>query len=244
MPRELVRPVRTKSTEEWRSNAWDERHPSYAMIGVVHHHGTLGPMFGSALASHQGAVAIAIRRAHRQHDHGEDRAASGDLLLEVRLTHAQFVEMISRPNIGHGVPCSLTYVRRDDGTIESVPGLPDDVDGQTEVNESLASLKARGKAIARKLDAGIEAATAILKSAKVSQRTIEKALEPLAGVVVDVGSNLPFFTQQVNEAAQRVVSNARTEVDAFVTATANRLGFARLSELAQIEQKDDEETGR
>lgn len=216
MPRDFEKPVR-KPGDARTSDGWRETHPSYALIGVAHVSGLNGPMFGSTLARHDGYISIRIRRAEREHAHGEDRfpATAEPPLIEVILTHAQFVELISRPNRGDGVPCSLRHLNG-----ESFPEVPYDEEDQTELSETLRTAEAQGKKLAKVVERAMSETEKILRDAKVSEKTIAKVVGnvgPLAMLRQELGSNIPFFLTQVKEAADRVVSNARTEVDSFVT---------------------------
>ena len=58
----------------------------------------------------------------------------------------------------------------------------------------------------------------MLDDAKVSQKRKTEILNTLNNLVTDVASNLPFITELMREDMEKVVANAKTEVEAFETA--------------------------
>lgn len=232
--------IKPERTAPGAGGAWKETHPAYGLIGISHVSGGTGPMFGSAVENNMGSIRLTIQvDAERVHtEHGEDRyhARAGGGLVEVALTHAQWVEMISAPNRGNGVPCTVLRSRTLDGVYRNLPAI---APTPPEAEEVIESVRREGASVGAEL-AGLDARVrAILEAKRIPVSTIRAVSEEIVGVQRGVSGRLPFLASMAVEAAERVVMAGKVEVESYVGAVARRLGFDRIGELAEerAEQK-------
>ena len=221
----------------YRDGAYEETHPAFGMIRVAHISGDM-PLFGSELDLHMGCVEISITRAHRIVDgshvwyHGE-----AQIIAEVRLSHAQYVEMLGRPNTGSGVPCTISYARS--GPLEN-PEMP--TPPKTAATAAQEQVRDAGNRLVGRVTAGKDRVAKLLDG-KVSNKLRAEILGEFEGVEQDLKSNIPWYVKNLREAAEKVVGDAKVEVESYIGSVASRLGFKSLGELGteaqrRLEQKD------
>jgi len=92
---------------------YTETHPSYGCIGISQVSGK-GVLFGSEV-SHQHFISITISEARRVVDEPREFVMSDRELVRIAMTQAQFAEMITSPNRGSGVPCTIERFTGDAG---------------------------------------------------------------------------------------------------------------------------------
>jgi hypothetical protein len=205
-----------------------ETHPSYGMVGLSKTTGTGGGqtrLFGSALDRHYGTIRLTIRRAERHHDLHRDWYFGRQELIEVEMSAAQFVEFVTSPNVGSGVPCTLRYRTNDAGQIERIPDPPAVKTESVQITDSIEDSIASAVKRMRTERAEIETITSGL-SAKLK----EKLRVRLDVMIQQLDSNVPFILSQFKEATGRVVSAAKNEVESFVSTVLHRAGMEAIAE--------------
>lgn len=202
-----------------------ETHPAYGMVGIRRTTGSI-KLYGSALDKHGSFIEIIVREAERQHDLGRDWHASGKILVQAAVSQAQFAELITTPNVGHGVPCTLQFVT-DRGHVP-----PIDMDTETEARkvvegfqESLEDLSERLKEKAGQLEK-------ILAKKSVGKEDRRRIRELFGFVRQEVDANMPYAVEAFQEAAEKVVAQGKAELDAMIASVVGRLGFESLGQLA------------
>jgi len=101
-----------------------KNHPSYGTVMFTRTHcgGGREKLFGSAITNHFTTVKLTIREAELRHKYHEDRIWGDRKIIEVELSAAQFVELLTTMNVGTGTPCTIRF-RQDVGKIE-IPSPP------------------------------------------------------------------------------------------------------------------------
>ncbi len=198
-----------------------ETHPSYGMVGLARTMNTRSvQLFGSALADHHGTMLLRIAHGERRHDLHQDHYFATDQLIEIEMSAAQFVDLITSPNHGE-VPCTIRFVQGA-GAIEGAPKSTTEAEKiranfAGDVADMIQVMKERRLEI-EKLTAGLpEKARGKLKIA-------------LDVMVQQLASNAPFVVNQFQEASDRVVTAAKQEIDAFTTSVLRAAGMEALAE--------------
>lgn len=200
-------------------------HPSYGVIGASRW--TAGGkglrLFGSKLPGHNAGVTITIKDAFMEFDHGHERisGACGDVLAQVTLTPVQWAELLTSMNMGDGVPCTVTYVRGDQGP------RPEPPDVEPEPERVRQEFKGRLKNSVEALKNARATAATKLKG-KVPMGLAREIDEAFRMAQQEIESNAPWYVEQFTEATDRVVNSAKAEVDAFLTNVATKLGVKAL----------------
>ncbi len=202
----------------------EERHESFAVVGFTRTTGNPGRLFGSPLRNHESYVTLKVSRAVRLSSYGQDRyygSHRGDI-LELKLSSAQFAELLTTMNVASGVPCTLSYI---DG--KPVERPPEDM--ELEVEKVRRTYRDELRALVSKMKKGRAEMEKILekKSLTVADK---KALQDYMGLVErHATDNAPFMLSQFEEASENVVKHAKAEIDSFVTSNVIQRGLASLS---------------
>lgn len=196
-------------------------HESYGMIAVSRVSASRSiPLFGSSLESNPTMMQLTITHGVRYHARGYDRYFGSKEIIRLWMTPAQYAEMISNPNSGCGVPCTLRHIQ---GTeMARPPEVPDE--GKL-VREKF---KLETEGLSKKARDGGTKLRALLSSAKISQklrdeiqRTYEDATSFLRGAA-------PYFVESFQDAVQKTVVEAKQEIDAFLTHATHAAGVQAL----------------
>ncbi len=200
-----------------------EQHQSFGMLGFDHTQSNGTVLVGSEFV-HQHCVQFTIRRAEKRRDLSREQWFGKNELVRAYLSEAQFVELISRPNMGDGVPCTLVHVMG-----ERMPNPPEPVsmkekfraDLDQDTSKCVRDLREATEELNRAIDEG--------RIGKTVLREIAKKLE-FAARAVDSG--IPFVERQFEEAMEATVRHAAAEIEATVVQTAVRLGLEQMRDLS------------
>jgi hypothetical protein len=169
-------------------------------------------------------VTLSIKRAERHRSLAREWWFGRNELIEVYLSEAQFVELMARPNMGDGVPCTLAYVageRMPNPPVEETLKAKYRADMQADATRCVSELKAAHKELVEAIESG--------KIGKTALKEIAKKIE-YAGYAVSNG--IPFVQQSFEEKMEAVTHHAAAEIEATVTNMAIRLGIERMQEIA------------
>ena len=144
----------------------------------------------------------------------------GKILAQVRMSSAQFAEMITSLNNGSGVPC----------TVEMINGKP---------IESLPTQESRKEFVHRKFEDRMKEfassirekqnkAKEIVKKKTLSKQDIYDLTHHLEWLTTEVENNIPFFSKCFQENMDEVVFEAKTEVENAIQHKISTLGLAEL----------------
>lgn len=205
-----------------------ETHESFGVAGFSRISGSMH-LFGSNLDNHGTAIAFRVKRAERCHSLSQDWIhGHGQPIVEIVFSAAQFAEAITMMNMGDGVPC----------TIRSVEGVmmepvPDEV-----VAENV-KIRENFKDNLGEIVANLKQAEAQVNHLVDSKATISKGrAKEIAGVLssarATIESNTPFILRQFQESTQKVVTQAKAEVEAFVSLALRRAGVEHIKQLSEV----------
>jgi hypothetical protein len=186
----------------------ERRHPSYGVLRISRMHGTAGRLYGSALREHHNAIRLEIAPSTWIHELSRDwHHGSNQPLIEIEMSAAQFAEAITSLNQYSGVPCT---VRSFNGALVEPPP-----EVETEAEKIRSEFHADLTGMIAEMDKRrfeIEEATG-----KLPATTREKIRIALDAIVAQVRQNVPFILQQFEEATSKVVTAAKSEIEAFAT---------------------------
>lgn len=200
-----------------------ETHPSYGIIQINRISGQT-KLFGSALPHHDRYFSLGISQAELRNESGQD-IISGPFrgkLIEVWLSASQFTELITTMNIGTGVPCTIRRVGKE--TVEELP-----VRLKTEAEKAHDVFKKKSAAFVSTLKEKIHSSREMLlskKPMKVGDRRNVASI--LSWLSMEVAQNQPFAIDLFKESAEKVVSQAKAEVDALVNHVITSKGMEAL----------------
>jgi hypothetical protein len=201
-------------------------HESYGMISVSRMSGTRGfPLFGSSLENNPSMIQVVIAHGQRYHSLGYDHYHGAKEIIRLWMTPAQYAEMISNPNCGTGVPCTIRH-------IEGV-----EMDWPPEVPNEGKLVRDRFKLevseLRQKAANGGQHLKAILSTAKISQKLKDEIQGTYEAATRFLWDAAPFLLESFQEAVEKSVVEAKQEIDAFLAHALQTTGAQALTERLQ-----------
>lgn len=194
-------------------------HPAFGLVRFSRVTGGDSKLFGSELVSGS-FIRLTITKACEIWRLSSKSFFGGDTVAEVDMTASQFAELITTMNIGSGVPGTLRFV---DGK------QVDDFDDQTTVHEMIKEdIKKDTKEISDLAHSLAVELKDTLDQTNLSKAKKEALMEIVFRIRQAIDSNMPFVLDQYQKAAQKINTNAKAELEAFVTARVTALGIQSL----------------
>lgn len=196
-------------------------HDAFGMIGMsITSVGGGDTLFGSDL-THPQQIRLCIRRARLDRRLSGDYFHSEDLVAEVSMSHSQFAEMITSPNRGDGLPCTIKYAAARGTPIKKMPEIiPEKSKAEILRNEVRASAKMEMEKI-EKAYAQVES----IISSGGSKKDLKAALFTLKCHIENTSGNMEFVVKQAEKTLEKAVSSAKIDVESYVNTAIHRLGL-------------------
>ena len=196
------------------------KHESYGQIAFSRITGR-AEFYGSELTQdHYIQMEVRNSEIHRGLT-GDNYFNTGIPLIKVRLTSGQFAEMITSMNMGTGVPC----------TIERVKGIKVEELPQKENRKEFVHrmFDERMKQFADKIRDKKNKAKELVQKKTLSKQDIHELNLYLDYLTQEIESNIPFFAKCFQETTDKVVSEAKMEVENAIQHKVNVLGLKALA---------------
>ena len=202
-----------------------EDHESFGLISISRVTGSGQAFHGSSLR-HRAYITLSVHRAYVTRNAGggqSDYHGEREMLVDLRMTEAQFAQMITTPNYGVGVPCTLEHYQ--EGPMvkpEDPPSAETRRRFDRAASEDFAQAVRDFKAIAEDM-------IKMADSGRVRIGALREMAGHLEQAVQHVEKDLPFLEEQFQRNMDAAVSEAKAEIEAF---TRNNLAAAGLQHLA------------
>jgi ElaB/YqjD/DUF883 family membrane-anchored ribosome-binding protein len=234
--KEKVKRVKT----DWpgSSDAYEETHPSFGQLSISRQQvvGGRAELYGSSI-KHSNIISVRIHESRRMIDGEHTWYFDKAPIIEVHMSPSQFAEAITTLNVGGGVPCTIYHKEKGD-IIEPAP-LPSKEE-QHEENFRQRMLK-----YASRLDDYEKNVNTILESQKpVSKKEREMIKNEISHLLQEIRSNIPYFEEQFRKQMEKTITEAKAEMDAFVTHAIQSTGLQVLQgeskKLIEIQEEKNE----
>lgn len=202
-------------------------HPSFGVVGIYRTSGSGGRrLFGSELPDHFNTIRIKVKRAERIATDTGECVRGKEQLIEIEMSAAQFAELITTPNTGDGVPCTLRYVGHKQ--------QPEEPKTETKLNRQRRLVEDRAQRFMQKVGAEFTEVRGLVdKRGALTVKERERIAGLLYWIRQELTDNMPFLVETFKESCDKLVTTAKAEIDAALTATVQRAGFEALAERAQ-----------
>lgn len=204
-----------------------ETHPAFGMISLSRT--TCSPpqvLFGSAV-KHGSFISLTIKEAKRESSQTQDWYFANKELIRVVISGTQLGEMLSSMNVGDGVPCTI---ERFNG--ESRPQIEEfstvQAEAQDQMSAQLDKLFERSKDL-------LEKARGIVEKGAPKKADKEELLSLLAQLSNGIGGNLKYAGKCFDEKVEKMVSQAKGEVETFINSKIHSAGLEALGAKPMIE---------
>lgn len=182
----------------------DYKHPSFGMLSISRIHGQSGYLFGTEIQA-DNFIELTLSNASLERDLTNDWFHQGKTLFRVKMSPNQFAELMTNLNTSPGVPVTIEEVCGERieqcSDIESKKDYTHRMFRQRMANW-IADINKRSK----------EAERIINKKTltKDDQRDLKLFYD---SIISEVKSNIPFFAKCFQEVMDKVVLDAKTEID-------------------------------
>ena len=194
-------------------------HPAFGQISFCRVTGH-GRFYGSELRQDH-YIEMRVNHSEMERSLTSDHYYERDRVLTLRMTANQFSEMITNMNAS-GVPCTLTQICG-----EKVPELPD-AENKKEFTHRVFADRMKEFAVTLK---GKQALVKTISAKKTlsaeDQRQLNWAMD---WITQETTKNIPFFMECFQETMDKVVVEAKTEVESAIMHKITTLGLTALHE--------------
>lgn len=206
MPRDTIPPTKEKVKGPGGGDETKETHPAFGQVSVGRYSNTDTTLFDSDVR-HRQTIHLTISTATRRRGLNHDWIMDDKRIIDVEMSMAQWAAVVSSPG-SSGVPCTIRF-REAEGVVPDVPFEP-------RVEESVNEVR----------EAGRKALAHVWEAFKVAEERPNKGnLKKLRWALEGVPNNLGFAADSLTEHVERVVTNARADLEAIVLAEAERIGL-------------------
>lgn len=194
------------------------KHESFGLIYFSRSTGGNQKFFGSELP--QGNyITMYLHNAEIERDLTWDRYYQKEPIVKLRMTANQFAELITSLNVGNGVPC----------TIERLHGKPvEQLELESRKEFVHRKFKDRMTEFANSLIPKSKELQELLKKPKLSKQDKSSIQWIIDRAIQEIRSNIPFFLECFQEDADKVVTEAKMEVENTIMQKITNAGLEKL----------------
>ena len=200
-------------------------HPAYGMLRFSRVSGGPGKMFGSEI-NHNSYIQLELQPGEEQrHLSNSWFFGRSKCLMQVKMSCAQFSELITSLNMGSGVPVTIDYLADEMG---QRPGIKD----EDTLHETIKrEVKKEANDAFKDADSLVKTLRATLEASKLPKGKQTELIGLAEQLSRAVHQSMPFIVDQYQEAAEKVAAKAKAELDAYATNIIHRLGEKALNAL-------------
>lgn len=190
-------------------------HESYGLLGFSKTSCRNMTLFGSSI-KHDQIITMKISTANQNREFNRDTYYADKEIIEVAMSHSQFAEMITSFNRGDGIPCTIKTLQ---GKRMAEPNYISKVEQTNrEFQTKMSNLSVKLKNLTEKTDA-------ILGKTSITKADREAIKKDIAKLTQEIGANIPFVAEQFAEQMDKTISEAKSEVEAFIASRMEEKGL-------------------
>lgn len=225
-------PEVTMETKSGSTETCVHRHDAFGVIVMTAPTGGNRTLFGSDIG-HAQTVRIEIRRAVLSRGcHDTISSAGGRPLVSFELSHAQFSRFITSNGNGCGTPVTLEYAPAPGAAIERMPAIEKI---ETKHDTHRRNIGDMAKKTMQNLSASIERLESMLAGDKLNKAELRDIHRQMTIAMGNVKSNMEYVVESAEEALEQATSDAKIEVESFVSSVASRLGLSHVNDLLRLD---------
>jgi len=207
-----------------------ETHPAFGMISLCRT--TCSPptvLFGSAV-KHGSFISLTIKEAQRCSSQSHDWYFGRRELIRVTISGTQLGDMLSSMNVGDGVPCTIERFNGE--------GRPKIEEFSTVQAEAQAQMSEQLDRLFDKSKAALEKARSIVERGAPKKADKEELLSLLTQLSHGIGGNIKFAGKCFDEKVEKMVTQAKGEVEAFISNKIQSAGLQALGAKPLVKIED------
>lgn len=195
-----------------------DTHPAFGVAVLTRSQVTPGAVLFQSDLRHRETITLSIRTAERVRDLAHDWVHPREVIAEVQMSLAQWGALVSAIGMGSGVPVTIRATESD----HTVPDLP----YQPRLRESITEVREQGARLVEKAEATLTDLEAAIATGRIG--AIKQAMAAHKIVFDHLESNSEFYVKSMQEAAEKVVSNARADIEAHILGSQRLVGSASI----------------
>jgi len=193
-----------------------ETHESCGMINICKFSSNKSTFFGSDI-THQGGISITISTARKNRHLSKDWYHMDRELIEIEMSHSQYVDAITSGMNTSGVPCTIKRVNGK--IIERINHVIDKKDVfSSEMKKTQDAYKIKIDDIIANLEGSI------------GKRKKADIVRSLITLKTHIESNNTFVLNQFDRAMEKTVTEAKQSISMFIENKINTLGIEKAKE--------------
>ena len=182
-------------------------HPSFGMLRFSRINGRSGYLFGSEIQA-DNYVQLELSNGEMKRDLTDDKFYAKKNLFRVKMSPNQFAELITTLNYGSGVPCTIESIGND--IIEQCDTI------KSRKTQTQEQFKQRLADFMVEMNHQYSDVQKTISSGNISKKNEKKLTLFYEKVQQEIKSNIPFFLRCFQESMDKVVLDAKTEIDAAI----------------------------
>lgn len=195
------------------------QHPSFGMLGFSRVNGNSGYLFGTNVQP-DNYIEMRLYTGCMKRDDIEDNFYPDDNILTVKMSPVQFSELITSMNYARGVPCTITSFNGK--KVEQAKNI----ENRKTVSARLFNDKM--SKFAASINKNMTTAEKLIAKKNLSKKDQEELRMMLYGIQTELTSNIPFFRQMFQEEMDKIVVDAKAEIDAAMQHAVTKAGIKAL----------------
>lgn len=182
-------------------------HPSFGMLRFSRVHGRSGYLFGSEIQA-DNYIELTLSEGHLRRDLSNDWFTDGDTKFRVKMSPSQFAELITTMNYSPGVP--VTIIEEGGERVEQISGI------ESKKTYTHNQFRQRMAEFMVEINEKWKEAEKILNKSQLSKKDREELKWFYQRMNQEVKSNIPFFMRCFQEVMDKVVVDAKVEIDSAI----------------------------
>ena len=195
------------------------KHPSFGMLGFSRVNGNSGYLFGTNVQP-DNYIEMRLYTGRMKRDDIEDNFYPDNNILTVKMSPVQFSELITSMNYDRGVPCTITSFNGK--KVEQAKNI------ENRKTFSARSFNDKMSKFAASINKNMTTAEKLIAKKNLSKKDQEELRMMLYGIQKELTSNIPFFRQMFQEEMDKIVVDAKAEIDAAMQHAVTKAGIKAL----------------
>lgn len=206
-------------------------HPSYGQLSFSRVNGGADRFYGTEIRPNN-YISMILQTSEMTKSLSRTAYYAKKKLVEVKMTPNQFAELLTNMNC-EGVPVTISYVNGEQ--VESVPEL----DSAKTLTQ--AKFKKRMSDFSIGLKKSYDEANKLIDKKTLSKDDQTNLKRILYSAIQEIQNNIPYFSESFKEVMDKVVVEAKSEIDAAMTHQIMTLGLQAMHDQLQNNLLNSEE---
>lgn len=196
-------------------------HPAFGCVEIHHPRGDIGPMFMTDV-DHKECITLTIKTAKLNRMLNRDWVFSDQNLIEIELTHSQFVAMVTSHS-GQSTPVTIRSIG-----IESMPGI---VKQKPKIDIHKEEIRKAVEDQMSPIMNQIDELEKLANEGSISKKELKSRIFTIKCHLKNVPANAEYTMKCAVEHIEDVAAAAKVDVEAYVDSAVKRVGLESLQDM-------------